>query len=221
MAGTGRSDMTVTGMVIRAEAVGENDRRLVLLTRERGKIAAFARGARRQGSALLSLVPFCYGTMHLYAGRDYYVVKEAQVSEYFSGLRGDVEAACYASYFAEVTAYLTRENNDESMLLLLLYASLLALQRGQHSRKLIRSVFEIRAIVTEGEYPGLPGGRPWSESVARAAEHIASADTARLFSFRMSPEAEAELAGAAQILMDGFTDRHFSSLDILRSLANS
>ena len=104
----------LTGMVLKAEPIGDYDRRVVLLTKERGKIAAFARGARKPSSKLLAATnPFCFGTFKFYEGRTSYNLMEADISNYFEGLREDYESAFYGMYFLEVMDYYTRENNDE------------------------------------------------------------------------------------------------------------
>ncbi len=46
----GEDFLSVTGIVLKAQPVGESDRRITILTSSKGRIGAFARGARKQGS---------------------------------------------------------------------------------------------------------------------------------------------------------------------------
>ena len=129
----------ITGMVLKAEPVGEYDRRVVILTKEKGKISAFARGARKPNSRLLAATnPFSFGEFKLYAGRNSYTVMDAAISNYFEGLREDFEGAYYGMYFLEVADYYTRENNDEREMLKLVYQSLRAVLHKGIPNRLIR-----------------------------------------------------------------------------------
>ena len=148
------NQITVTGMVLTSAPVGEYDRRVVLLTKERGKISAFARSARRPNSALMGVTsPFSFGEFTLYEGRTSYTLVSASISNYFSDLRMDVEGAYYGFYFMDIASYYAREANDETALLKLLYQTLRALVNVHIPNRLIRRIYELRAITINGEGP--------------------------------------------------------------------
>lgn len=211
--------ISVTGLILKAEPFGEYDRRVVLLTRERGKIAAFAKGARKQGSRLLAATnPFCFGEFKLYEGRSSYSISEASISNYFEGLREDFEGACLGIYFLEVMDYYTRENNDEKNMLKLLYQTLRALQHQGLDNRLVRYIFEIKAIVLNGEYPGLPDGKKYQESTVYAISFIVNTSIGKLYTFTVTEGVLEELREIADNYRLRFIDRKFKSLEILNEI---
>ena len=209
----------ITGMVIKAEPIGEYDRRVVILTKEKGKISAFARGARKQTSRLLAATnPFSFGTFRLYAGRSSYNLAEADISNYFEGLRTDFEGAYYGMYFLEVMDYYTRENNEDKEMLKLLYQSLRALMHEKFPNRLIRYIFEMKAMVLSGEFPGMPENGDYEESTSYAVHYIMSSPVEKLYTFTVTDTVLAQLARIADEYRERYTDRDFKSLEILESL---
>ncbi len=209
----------VTGMIIKAVPIGEYDRRLVLLTKERGKISAFARGARKPNSRFVAGTNlFCFGSFKLYAGRDSYTLSETEISNYFEDLRMDYEGAYYGMYFLEIADYYTRENNDEREMLKLLYQSLRALSHPSLKNELVRAVFEIKSVVINGEFPGLPSGKKYLDSTKFSVEYIAGSSIEKLYTFTVTDEVLGELRDIGTWIRKHYLTGRFKSLEILDTL---
>lgn len=144
--------VTLTGIVLLAAEVGDYDRRLVIITRERGKITAFAKGARKPGNSFVAAAqPFTYGRFNLYEGRDAYRLNAVEVENYFTNVKNDFEAIMYATYFSEMVEHLTMENAEARDLMKLLYITLRALENRKIPKRLVRCIFEVRAMSIDGE----------------------------------------------------------------------
>ena len=61
---------------------------------------------------MAAAAPFVFGKFLLYEVRDAYTLAGAEVENYFREIAGDMEAACYGSYFLEMADYYGRENID-------------------------------------------------------------------------------------------------------------
>jgi len=146
--------ITLSGIVLSAMPIGEYDKRLVILTKERGKITAFARGARRQHSPYLAgSQPMTFGEFTVYQGRNAYTVSGIRVTKYFSEAVKDFEKMSYGMYFLEIADYYGREGLEASDSLNLLYVSMMALTNEAIPDRLIRVIYELKSLVINGEYP--------------------------------------------------------------------
>ena len=162
--------------------------------------------------------PFAFGDYKAFEGRDSYSLQSARVSRYFEELIQDVEASCYGQYFLEMADYYTRENLDGSAMLLLLYQSLRALLNSRIPNRLVQKIFELKAMVINGEYtqdpPAEVGG-----GARYTWEYVVTAPLEKLYTFAVSQEVYEEFADCVDRNKQRYIDRQFRSLEILEALS--
>lgn len=214
------TDLTVIkGLIIKVEPYGEYDRRIVILTEDRGKISAFAKGARRSNSKLVAGTNlFCFGEFALFNGRNSYSVNDVKVSNYFSFLRDDFVSAYYGMYFAEIADYYCHENLADRDMLILLYQSLRALESSAFDNRLVKAVFEIKAIAIEGEYGGPADINKYNSDTVYTLEYIKNTSVVKLYSFGVSEEVLGELIKIGKEAVKKYVDVPLKSAQILETL---
>ncbi|MCC8162275.1 MAG: DNA repair protein RecO [Lachnospiraceae bacterium] len=212
---------TVTGIVLSVRPAGDYDRLVVLLTKEQGKLRAFARGARRPNSQLLAPTNvFAFGQFQLREGRTACSIVQASISNYFSELMTDFEGSCYGQYFLEFADYYTRENADAEDYLRLVYQSLRALSVPSLPRPLARYIFELKAMVLSGECPqSLEAFESWNldASTRYAFQYVVASPVEKLYTFTLSEPVCAEFARVVTWLREHYVEHHFKSLEILET----
>lgn len=150
---------TVTGVVLREYAKGDNDKLLTLLTAERGKITVLGKGVRSlRNSNMVTAQPFCYATYVLAKSKSgLFYIAESDLHEAFFDLRGDLCSLALASYVCEVADHVSVEDNADVPLLRLLLNTLYATANRKKQNVQIKGAFEMRCAAVLGLAPDLSG----------------------------------------------------------------
>ena len=207
------------GLVLKTEPISEYDRRVVILTKDHGKISAFAKGARKNNQLTAAADYFCFGKFKFYTGTNSLSIYEAQISNYFEELRSDYELALYGMYFLEVTNFVCKENNDEEEILILLYQSLRALTSKQFTADFVKLIFEIKTMMLGGEF-ALISDNIYLPGTVYTIDFLYNTSPQKLFSFEIIDDIKNELIRICDKEKKKIWNRTFNSELLLKTIEN-
>lgn len=142
------------GIVLRVRNMGEADRVVTVYTKDRGKLTAAARGARRVRNRLLgSTQVFTHGLYLIFPRQGLHNLSQAEIIHSRQPLREDLEQFAYASYITELLDALTAEEDPAESVFSLLASALALAEKGR--LKLAARAFEIRLMRELGYEPEL------------------------------------------------------------------
>lgn len=145
----------VTAIVLKRSDVGEADRLLTLLTLQRGKLRAVAKGARKPSARKTGHVElFNAVELQIAVAREIDMVIQAQTVEPFLRLRGDLDRLSYAYYFAELIDRLVQEEIEQHEIYDLMFDALHWLETTEHLGRTAR-YFEMQLLDALGYRPQL------------------------------------------------------------------
>lgn len=149
----------LTAIVLRTVDTGESDRVVTLLTRERGKVAAFARGARasrRRFGGALEPFTLVAAEVRERSASELLGLESVTPLDAFGGIRGDLARIACAGYAVELARELVSDHERHEDLFDLL-ASYLALLAAGPARPAALRAFELGALRAAGLSPRLDG----------------------------------------------------------------
>lgn len=143
-------------VILRTHKLGEVDRILTMLTRNRGQVRAVAKGVRKPSSRYgAKLEPFMVVDLQLFEGRTLDTVSQAEsIASYGGQIISDYASYTAASAIVETAERLTKETSNETHYLLLLGA-LRSLAQRQYPANLVLDAYLLRSLALAGWKPSL------------------------------------------------------------------
>lgn len=139
--------LNTQGIVLKAVRYEENDVILTLFTRKLGKIAALAKGAKKNKSSLLSSSQlFSYSNYTLKKQGSMYRVSQSDIIKSFYDISYDIEAFSYATYITKLVEGSTLENQTNNRLFILLAQTLHLYTQPDVDKKYITRAFELKFL---------------------------------------------------------------------------
>jgi len=144
------------GVVLRTHKLGEADRIITLLTRERGVVRAVAKGVRKTSSRFGGrLEPFMHVDLQLAEGRSLDIITQVETLNPFArDLGSDYPSYTAGTAMLETAERLVSEDGEPAVQQVqLLVGALKALVGGKATPSLILDSYQLRALAVAGFAP--------------------------------------------------------------------
>lgn len=143
--------------MLRTVDYGETNKIVTLWTREWGKVAVMARGAKKPSSRLSSVTQlFTYGYYLVQKSRGVGSLQQAEIIDSLRGIRENIFATAYASYMVELTDKVTEERQPNPYLFELLLQTLKYMNDGL-DLEILTYIYEMKMLRVMGLHPMLDG----------------------------------------------------------------
>jgi DNA repair protein RecO (recombination protein O) len=143
----------VEGIIIRTNDYGESNKIITLYSKEMGKVAVMARGAKKPKSRLSSISQiFTYGQFLIQKGSGLGVLNQGEIISTYKYIRSDIFKTAYAAYMIELLDKLTEDGKPSVSLFSFLHTTLTHLNNGVDPDVLLY-IFELRMLRIAGISP--------------------------------------------------------------------
>ncbi len=207
---------TTDALILRTYKLGESDRIVVFLTRDRGKkrgVAKNARQSRRRFGGALE--PLTCGRLAYFERERRDMVRLDYVEQMRSPLSAaDGEALGYASYFAELIDEWAPEGDPNEALFRLGSSMVEAFAAGAPSEPLAR-YFEYWLLRLQGVYDA---GRRMSDDARAFLESARSSSPMAMAGVKVSPRVLQELETAHRELIAMHLEKDLKSVRVLKEM---
>ncbi len=230
--------------------MGESDRLVTVLTRDRGLVRAFAAGARNiKGKKQAATQLLSYGNFYFVKGKDAYRITETECVDVFFGLRNDLSKITLAQYLCELCGAVVPEQDEAGAYLRIMLNCLKFLETEKFPAEQLKAVAEFSLLTLAGYMPDTDGCHvceesnepfyfdptngvllcekhrspytiPLSVGVVRAIWHITHSTIDRLFSFQLSHGGLKQLATVSEAYVLAQLERNFTTLNFYHSLTD-
>jgi len=145
----------LSAIVLKRRDLGEADRLLTVMTRDKGKLTLLAKGVRKSASRKAGHVePFTHVEFLVAKGKSLDLVTQAETITAHRQLRENLLLSTWAYYVAELADVFTREDDPNALLFDLLLQTLGRLDQGEEPALTVR-YYELHLLSLVGYQPQL------------------------------------------------------------------
>lgn len=224
------------GIVIKSVDYKESDKIVTLLTFEKGRVTAIAKGVRKKGAKLAHASQFLYcGEFELVLAHNRLILTGASNILDLSEISNNLKRYYFAAHYIDIAKAIIMEEQADEAVMKLLLNTLYTLSKGKLDEKLLTILFEYRMIMLNGFAPltehcvicgkesstmklsvlhgGLvccKGGMTIRKEAIKIIKIIVSCSDQELFSIRIDDSIIAELYFTSRKYVEGIFDRQFT-----------